>query len=265
VPRCWAASSRSRSRTRPTARSLADIEANIKPDDAHFARTRLLCLENTFGGQPMTMDYLRDATALARGHGLATHLDGARLFNAAVFQAEAGGGDAYAHARAIADHFDSVSVCFSKGLGAPVGSALVGSRELIARAKRVRKMAGGGMRQAGLLAAGASHALEHHVERLREDHANAKRLAAGIAGIAGVSFAAPATNILFVDLAPELVQARAAARWGGEHESLVDHLRARGVLCTGLYKLRFVTHLDVDAAAVDRAAAEIRAALGARS
>ena len=126
-------------------------------------------------------------------------------------------------------------------------------------------LAGGGMRQAGLLAAGASHALEHHVERLREDHANAKRLAAGIAGIAGVSFAAPATNILFVDLAPELVQARTAARWGGEHESLVDHLRARGVLCTGLYKLRFVTHLDVDAAAVDRAAAEIRAALGARS
>ena len=245
--------------------ALADIEANIKPDDAHFARTRLLCLENTFGGQPMTMDYLRDATALARGHGLATHLDGARLFNAAVFQAEADGGDAYDHARAIADHFDSVSVCFSKGLGAPVGSALVGSRELIARAKRVRKMAGGGMRQAGLLAAGASHALEHHVERLREDHANAKRLAAGISGIAGVSFAAPATNILFVDLAPELVQARTAARWGGEHESLVDHLRARGVLCTGLYKLRFVTHLDVDAAAVDRAAAEIRAALGARS
>jgi threonine aldolase len=245
--------------------ALADIEANIKPDDAHFARTRLLCLENTFGGQPMTMDYLRDATALARGHGLATHLDGARLFNAAVFQAEADGGDPYGHARAIADHFDSVSVCFSKGLGAPVGSALVGSRELIARAKRVRKMAGGGMRQAGLLAAGASHALEHHVERLREDHANAKRLASGISGIAGVSFAAPATNILFVDLAPELVQARTAARWGGEHESLVDHLRARGVLCTGLYKLRFVTHLDVDAAAVDRAAAEIRAALGARS
>ena len=245
--------------------ALADIEANIKPDDAHFARTRLLCLENTFGGQPMTMDYLREATALARGRGLATHLDGARLFNAAVFQAEADGGDAYAHARAIADQFDSVSVCFSKGLGAPVGSALVGSRELIARAKRVRKMAGGGMRQAGLLAAGASHALEHHVERLREDHANAKRLAAGISGIAGVTFAAPATNILFVDLAPELVQARTAARWGGEHESLVDHLRARGVLCTGLYKLRFVTHLDVDAAAVDRAAAEIRAALGARS
>jgi len=181
-----------------------------------------------------------------------------------VAQAEADGGDAYAHARAIADPFDSVSVCFSKGLGAPVGSALVGSRELVARAKRVRKMAGGGMRQAGLLAAAASHALEHHVQRLRDDHANARRLAAGLAGIDGVSFAPPATNILFVDLAPALVRERSAALWGGEHASLVDQLRARGVLCTGLYKLRFVTHLDVGAAGVDHAVAEIRRALGAR-
>ena len=245
--------------------ALADIEAAVKPDDAHFARTRLLCLENTFGGQPMAMSYLRDATALARRHGLATHLDGARLFNAAVCQAEADGSDPYAQARAIADLFDSVSVCFSKGLGAPVGSALVGSRELIARAKRVRKMAGGGMRQAGLLAAAASYALAHHVVRLREDHANARRLADGLAGIEGVVFAPPASNILFVDLAPELVRSRTAAKWGGEHVTLVEQLRARGVLCTGLYKLRFVTHLDVDAAAVDRAIVEIRHALGAPS
>jgi len=243
--------------------ALADIEAAIKPDDAHFARTRLLCLENTFGGQPMAMGYLRDATALARRHGLGTHLDGARLFNAAVVQAEAGSGDPYAEARAIADLFDSVSVCFSKGLGAPVGSALVGSRELIARAKRVRKMAGGGMRQAGLLAAAASYALDHHVVRLGEDHANARRLADGLSGIDGVSFTRPASNILFVDLAPALVQARTAARWGGQHDSLVEQLRSRGVLCTGLYKLRFVTHLDVDAAGVDHAIAEIRPALGA--
>jgi threonine aldolase len=243
--------------------ALADIEAAIKPDDPHFARTRLLTLENTFGGQVLALDYQRAATGLARQRGLATHLDGARLFNAAVAGAEADGGDAYVHARAIADLYDSVSVCFSKGLGAPVGSALVGSRALIARAKRVRKMAGGAMRQSGLLAAAASHALEHHVGRLRDDHANARRLAAALAGIEGVAFAPPATNILFVDLAPELVQARTAARWGGEHESLVDHLRARGVLAIGLYKLRFVTHLDVDAAAIDRAAAEIRRALGA--
>jgi len=243
--------------------ALVDIEASVKPDDAHFARTRLLCLENTFGGQPMTMGYLRDATAVARRYGLATHLDGARLFNAAVVQAESDGSDPYAQARAIADLFDSVSVCFSKGLGAPVGSALVGSRELIARAKRVRKMAGGGMRQAGMLAAAASYALDHHVVRLREDHANARRLADGLADIEGVAFAPPASNILFVDLAPALVQARTAAKWGGEHDTLVGQLRSRGVLCTGLYKLRFVTHLDVDAAAIDRAIAEIRRALGA--
>lgn len=243
--------------------ALSDIEANIKPDDAHFARTRLLCLENTFGGQPMTMDYLRDATALARRNGLSTHLDGARLFNAAVVQAEADGSDPYVQVRAIADLFDSVSVCFSKGLGAPVGSALVGSRELIARARRVRKMAGGGMRQAGLLAAAASYALDHHVVRLRDDHANARRLADGLAGIEGVAFAPPASNILFVDLTPVLVRARAAAKWGGEHETLVEQLRSRGVFCTGLYKLRFVTHLDVDAAGIDRAIAEIRRAVGA--
>jgi threonine aldolase len=243
--------------------ALADIESSIKPDDAHFARTRLLCLENTFGGQPMAMDWLRGATALARRHGLATHLDGARVFNAAVVQAGANGTDPYVEVRAIADLFDSVSVCFSKGLGAPVGSALVGSKELIARAKRVRKMAGGGMRQAGLLAAGASYALDHHVARLDTDHANARRLAAGLAGIEGLAFAPPASNILFVDLAPALVQARTAAKWGGEHDSLVEQLRSRGVLCTGLYKLRFVTHLDVDAAGVDRTIAEIRRALGA--
>jgi threonine aldolase len=243
--------------------ALADIEAAIKPDDPHFARTRLLTLENTFGGQPLTMAYMREATALARKHGLATHLDGARLFNAAVVQAEAGSGDPYAEARAIADLFDSVSVCFSKGLGAPVGSALVGSRELIAKAKRVRKMAGGTMRQSGLLAAAASHALDHHVRRLADDHANARRLAAGLAGIEGLTFTPPASNIVFVDLSPALVQARTAAKWGGEHESLVEQLRSRGVLCTGLYKLRFVTHLDVDAAGVDRAIAEIRRAVGA--
>jgi threonine aldolase len=243
--------------------ALADIEAAIKPDDTHFARTRLLALENTFGGQPMTLHYLRDATALARRHGLATHLDGARVFNAAVAQADAAGTDPYAEARAIAALFDSVSVCFSKGLGAPVGSALVGSTELIVRAKRVRKMAGGGMRQAGLLAAAATHALEHHVRRLSDDHAHARRLAQGLAGIEGLTFTPPASNILFVDLAPALVRARTAAKWGGAHDSLVGQLRSRGVLCTGLYKLRFVTHLDVDAAGIDHAISEIRRAVGA--
>ncbi len=222
--------------------TLADIEAAIKPDDPHFAKSRLLCLENTLGGKVLPLAYLRDATALARSRGLATHLDGARLFNAAT----ALGGDVRAGAREIAQCFDSVSVCFSKGLGAPIGSALCGSRDFIARAHRWRKMAGGGMRQAGVIAAAALHALEHHVDRLAEDHSNARRLAAGLEGLPGVSVEAPASNIVFVDVP--------ADRAGG----LLDHLKSRGVLATGLYRLRFVTHLDVDAAGVDHAVAAMR-------
>lgn len=222
--------------------ALADIEAAIKPDDAHFAKSRLLCLENTLGGKVLALAYLREATALARSRGLATHLDGARLFNAAT----ALGGDVRARAREIAQCFDSVSVCFSKGLGAPVGSALCGSREFIARAHRWRKMAGGGMRQAGVIAAAALHALEHHVDRLADDHANARRFAAGLEGLPGVSVEAPQSNIVFVDVP--------ADRAAGLHE----HLKSRGVLATGLYRLRFVTHLDVDAEGIDRAVAALR-------
>ena len=138
---------------------LPDIAAAIKPDDAHFARTRLLCLENTWNGNVMPHDYLTSAAALAREHGLAVHLDGARVFNAAV--ANAGeGGDSLAALRQMTDVFDSVSVCFSKGLGAPMGSALCGSKELIGRAHRIRKMTGGGLRQAGVVAAAALYALD---------------------------------------------------------------------------------------------------------
>jgi threonine aldolase len=218
--------------------ALAGIEAAIKPDDSHYARSRLLCLENTIGGKALPLDYLKAATALARQRGLATHLDGARLFNAAVKQG--------IPARDIAAPFDSVSVCFSKGLGAPIGSALVGSRDFIRAAHRWRKMVGGGMRQAGIVAAAASHALDHHVARLADDHALAARLAAALAGVKGLSVEAPQTNILFAELKSE----RAAG--------LMDHLKSRGVLATGLYRLRFVTHLDVDAEGVDRAAAAIR-------
>ncbi|HEX5343040.1 MAG TPA: low-specificity L-threonine aldolase, partial [Duganella sp.] len=166
--------------------ALDDIEAAIKPDDAHFARTRLLVLENTLGGKLLPLDYLQQATQLAKARGLSRHLDGARLFNAAVAQAAQTGSDAFAEAARIAGCFDSVSVCFSKGLGAPIGSALCGSQDFIARAHRIRKMAGGGMRQAGMLAAAASHALDHHVERLALDHALARRLADGLTGIDGV-------------------------------------------------------------------------------
>jgi threonine aldolase len=229
--------------------ALEDIEAAIKPDDPHFARSRLLALENTLGGAVLPQAYLEQATALARSKGLATHLDGARLFNAAVAQAARDGSDPRSEARRIAGNFDSVSVCFSKGLGAPVGSALCGSKELIARARRIRKMAGGAMRQSGVLAAAADYALQHHVERLAEDHALARRLAGGLAGIDGLKVEAPQTNILFVDLAGP-----ARERSAG----LLAHLKQQGVLATGLYRLRFVTHLDVDAEGVDRAAAAIR-------
>ncbi len=257
--------------------SLADIEAAIKPDDAHFARSRLLALENTLGGKLLPFDYVQQATQLAASKGLSRHLDGARLFNAAVAQAAqtgsdgrpaagppqggatpSGGSDSHKvgerggvifEARRIAQCFDSVSVCFSKGLGAPIGSALCGSRDFIARAHRIRKMAGGGMRQAGMLAAAASYALDHNIERLAQDHLLARRLADGLAGIEGLQVEAPQTNMVFVDLI-----GAAKARSTG----LLSHLAERGIQATGLYRLRFVTHLDVDAAGVDRAVAAIR-------
>jgi threonine aldolase len=221
--------------------ALADIEANIKPDDVHFARTRLLALENTWGGQVLPQAAVDAACALAHGRGLATHLDGARLFNAAV-----------ASGRSVAElaaPFDSISVCFSKGLGTPAGSALVGSHELIKRAHRVRKMLGGGMRQAGVLAAAALHALDHHVARLADDHAHAQLLAEGLMDLQGVSVVRPHTNIVFVDVAPALAA------------GVVERLQAAGVLCTGLYRLRFVTHLDVSRDDIERALPLIRNAL----
>ena len=226
--------------------ALADIAASIKPDDAHFARSRLLCLENTWNGRVMPVEYLADATALARASGLACHLDGARVFNAAA-ELAGPGGDVFAALRSMTGLFDSVSICFSKGLGAPVGSMLCGSRALIDRAHRVRKMAGGGLRQVGLLAAAADHALDHHVQRLREDHALARRLADGLAGIAGLSLRSAETNIVFVDVA----QGRGAA--------LLAFLAEHGILATGLIGLRFVTHLDVDADGIDATIAAVRA------
>jgi threonine aldolase len=240
--------------------ALADVSAAIKPDDCHFARTKLLCLENTWNGHVMPMDYLQQATDLARDKGLACHLDGARLFNAAVDQAQqeaqsniqkslvvpvdtaqnAINFESIANkARRITSYFDSVSVCFSKGLGAPVGSALCGSKALIARALRIRKMAGGGMRQSGFLAGAAAHALDHHLARLADDHALAQRLAVGLQGIAGLSVRSAQTNIVFVDVA------------NGRGPALLEFLKSHEVLATGLIGLRFVTHLDVDAAGID--------------
>ena len=234
--------------------ALADIEEAIKPDDPHFARTRLLALENTLGGKLLPMAYVEQATALARSKGLARHLDGARLFNAAVAQAQSSSSTgsvrtALEEARRIAQCFDSVSVCFSKGLGAPAGSALCGSRDFIARARRIRKMAGGAMRQAGMLAAAASYALDHHVQRLAQDHVLAKRLAQGLATVDGLQVEAPQSNMVFVDLT-------GPART--KSDGLIQNLAAQGVLATGLYRLRFATHLDVDEAGIDRAIAAVR-------
>ena len=226
--------------------ALADIAGAIKPLDAHFARTRLLCLENTWNGHVMPMAYLEQATALARQHGLATHLDGARVLNAAVAQAQAEGTDAMTELRRIAGLFDSVSVCLSKGLGAPVGSVLCGSQALVSKAHRWRKVLGGGMRQSGLLAAAALHALENHVQRLEHDHGLAQRLATGLHGLPGIVVRSAQTNIVFVDVANGLAPA------------LLDHLRQDHVLVTGLVRPRFVTHLDVDAAGIDQALASVR-------
>ena len=217
---------------------LADIAAAIKPDDAHFARSRLLALENTWNGNVLPAGYAEAACELAHARGLRTHLDGARIFNAAV-----------ASGRSVADlsrPFDSVSVCFSKGLGTPMGSMLVGSRSLIASAHRARKMLGGGMRQVGLVAAAADYALTHHVERLSNDHALAQRLAAGLAAVPAITVTPPQTNIVFAQVGE------------GRGAALLDHLKSRGVLATGLIGLRFVTHLDVDAEGVDHAIASTR-------
>jgi threonine aldolase len=225
----------------------AEIEAAIKPDDPHYARTRLLCLENTINGRPLSVDYLASATALARGHGLATHLDGARLFNAAV---ASGGNDPFGEARRIAGHFDSVSVCFSKGLGAPVGSALLGSVDLVARARRWRKALGGGMRQAGVLAAAALYALDHHVPRLADDHDNAALFAEGIKDVPGLVVEPAQTNMVFVETVPDRVP-----------DDLTERFARRGLLCGGGSRLRFVFHLDVSRSDVQEAVNIVRGTL----
>ena len=211
---------------------LAQVEAAIKPDDSHFAITRLLALENTIGGKVIGRQYLADAVALARRRGLSTHLDGARIFNASVKLG--------LPVKDLCAGFDTVSVCLSKGLGTPAGTVLVGRREVVDRARRARKMLGGAMRQAGVLAAAGIYALENNVERLSEDHANAERLAKGLAA-AGLKVDPVQTNMVFVTLPPESV------------EPLGAHLAANGVKALVHPRWRLVTHLDVDAAGIDRA------------
>ena len=218
---------------------LAKLEAAIKPDDPHFARSRLLALENTWHGRVIAQDYIEQATALVRQRGLNCHLDGARFFNAVVASGKP--------ARELAKPFDSVSICLSKGLGAPVGSVLLGSRDFIQAGKRWRKMLGGGMRQAGVLAAAGLYALDHHVERLADDHARAARLAEGLQDLPHVSVDSAYTNMVFLTVAP------------AHAKSFVDYLKQHGIITTGLYRLRLVTHLDISDADIDRAIATIRA------
>ncbi|WP_404402869.1 low-specificity L-threonine aldolase [Pelagibacterium halotolerans] len=220
--------------------ALEAIRAAIKPDDMHFARTRLLALENTIGGKVLPSEFVTAATGLVREHGLSTHLDGARIFNAAVASGVA--------ARDLAAPFDSVSVCLSKGLGAPVGSVLAGAPEFIARARRWRKMLGGGMRQAGIIAAAGLYALEHNVARLADDHARARRLAEGLAAYPAIAVEMPQTNIVFVHVDTSVAEAFSA------------HLAAEGIMITGRYgEQRWVTHLDISDADIDRALAVVGA------
>lgn len=220
---------------------LDAVERAIKPIDPHFARTRLLCLENTWHGRALPLDYLAQARALCDRRGLPLHLDGARMFNAAVALR--------VHPREITKHFDSVSVCLSKGLGAPVGSVLLGTRVLIEVATRWRKVVGGGMRQAGLLAAAASHALDHHVARLAEDHARAARIAEGLQGADGVRVVAQHTNMVFIDVPVE------------RHDALRRALDTARIRVSIGYTpaIRLVTHLDVDDEGVARVVETLRA------
>lgn len=230
--------------------ALSSIAEAIKPDNEHFATTRLLVLENTHAGKLMPEAYLQEATELARRRGLLTHLDGARLFNAAVAQAILSGLAPEVEARRIARHFDSVSVCFSKGLGAPAGSALCGSADFIGRARRIRKIAGGAMRQAGVMAAAARHALDCNIAQLAQDHRLATQLFEGLRDLPGLIVERPDTNIVFLQLHGH--------KSGRTHE-LISHLRSHGVLTSSLYdRLRLVTHLDVDKSGALQAIGAVR-------
>jgi threonine aldolase len=210
--------------------SIGRIADAIKPQDIHFARTRLLALENTIGGRVLPVAYLEQVTAFAHAQGLCTHLDGARIFNAIV--------KLRIDDRCAAAGFDSVSVCLSKGLGAPAGSVLLGSRDFIAQARRWRKALGGGMRQAGVLAAAGIYALDHHVTQLAQDHANAELLAEGLRAM-GLQVEPPQTNMIYVGIPAPTAP------------GLKMHLEHRGILASISPRTRLVTHLDLPRAKID--------------
>jgi threonine aldolase len=229
---------------------ICQLEGKIRPGNEHLVRTRLVCLENTHnrgGGRVYPLEKIQAISGWARENGLRMHLDGARLWNAIVASG--------VPAADWAAPFDTVSVCFSKGLGAPVGSALVGPRDFIARARYVRKLFGGGMRQAGILAAAALYALEHNVERLAEDHRHARVLAQAVADTPGLRLDPPEveTNLIWIEVEPEAGTARQVA----------DALKQQGVLVhvAGPQTFRACTHLDVSASQAARAAEVLRQAV----
>jgi threonine aldolase len=221
---------------------VEQLDGLVRPENDHMVRTRLLCLENTSnrgGGSVFPHAKVMAISRWAKHHGLMLHLDGARLFNASVASGTS--------LKELSDPFDSVSVCFSKGLGAPVGSCLVGSREFVARARRARKLFGGGMRQAGIIAAGALYALEHHIERLSEDHSHAKLLADAVRSVPGLQLLSDQveTNIVIFKIDNVL----------GTASNFASKLHDRGVqvLAFGPQSIRLVTHLDVNRPQIDQA------------
>ena len=223
-----------------------DIKAALAPDDAHFVQTRLICLENTHNGKVLPLSYLQEMGAFVAERGLKLHLDGARLFNAAVASETP--------IAVIAAPFDSISICLSKGLGTPVGSLLVGSHDFIARARRLRKMLGGGMRQAGILAQAGLFALEQHVTRLADDHRRAKRLAEGLAALPGIELdlSLVQSNMVFLRLHE------------GESAPLLAFMKERGILFSGYGELRLVTHLQINDDDIEEVIDAFTEYLGAR-
>lgn len=231
--------------------ALEDIEAAIRPDDPHDPITRLICLENTHnrcGGTYQTPEYMNRVSEFAHGRGLSVHLDGARIFNAAAVQG--------IKAKELAGPVDSVTFCLSKGLCAPVGSVLCGSKEFIRKAHRLRKMLGGGMRQAGILAAAGIVALETMTGRLSEDHARARKLADGLKQVPGLVLdpEVPATNMIFLSLTPEVKS---------DTSEVVEKLKRRGILAgvTGQRSFRLVLHYWIDDTGVKKTVAAFRAAV----
>jgi threonine aldolase len=205
--------------------NLDTVKRVIKPDDNHFAKTKLLCLENTLGGKVLPLNYLNQAKDLVDEYHLSFHLDGARLFNAVISQG--------VDVKQITTAFDSISICLSKGLGAPIGSVLVASAEIIAKARRIRKMLGGGMRQAGMLAAAGIYALDNHLHRLDDDHDNAQLLAQGLSAIEGITLHGCAqTNMLFLS--------------AQKQPQLIDFLAAKNIIISNGKVIRLVTHLDIN-------------------